>query len=286
LVRRERSLRTNTTPFIIIALVLCSATLGAHTFVVASIRPSGPKSVRGSDGGPGSRDPTRYVFGRASLLDLIVVAYDFEDFQISSKSPLERDEFDLAARVPEGATREEFRTMLRNLLADRFHMRAHLETRNFPAFALLVTKGGPKFGSASQANAAASDRFPALKPGRPGMAALYSSVGSYAVTGIRAQQQSIPALARYLRRDASRRWSNKPACKGHMTSRSNSPACQTAPPTTEEVRPRLPISSRRSKSSSDCNSSRKSSRSPSLLLTLSIGSRRKTEVAPSIRVPQ
>ena len=41
-------------------------------FEVASIKPSGPRSERGSDGGPGSHDPIRYVFGRATLKDLIL----------------------------------------------------------------------------------------------------------------------------------------------------------------------------------------------------------------------
>ncbi len=201
---RQRFSRVSATSIALITLLLCSASIQAQNFEVASIHPSGPKSIRGSDGGPGSRDPARYVFNRASLLDLILTAYHFEDFQISSKLPLDRDEFDLAARVPAGATRDEFRAMLRNFLVDRFHLRAHLETRNFDAFALIVAKGGPKLGSTPPANAPPDDRFPALKPGRPGMAALNSLAGSYEVTGIRAQGQSITAFAGLLRRHASR----------------------------------------------------------------------------------
>jgi hypothetical protein len=89
--------RTSATSFALTALLLCSTSIQAQNLEVASIHPSGPKSVRGSDGGPGSNDPARYVFNRASLLDLILTAYHFEDFQISSKLPLDRDEFDLAA---------------------------------------------------------------------------------------------------------------------------------------------------------------------------------------------
>ena len=82
------------------------------TFEVASVKPSGPSSIRGSDGGPGSSDPERYIFNRASLQDLIAVAYDVKYFQISSPIPLDRDSFDLAARVPPGASQQQFRLMM------------------------------------------------------------------------------------------------------------------------------------------------------------------------------
>jgi uncharacterized protein (TIGR03435 family) len=84
----------------------------ASAFEVASIRPSGPHSIRGSDGGPGSPDPGLYRFGSATLLELIAIAYEVKVFQISSSVNLDRQNFDLAAKVPEGATNEQFRAML------------------------------------------------------------------------------------------------------------------------------------------------------------------------------
>jgi uncharacterized protein (TIGR03435 family) len=119
--------------------LLTGMTLG-QSFGVASIRLSGPKSIRGSDGGPGSKDPTRYTFGRADLEILILIAYDVENFQVSSKLPLDRDEFDLAATVPANATKNEFRIMLRNLLAERFQLKLHIESREFPAFEMVAAK--------------------------------------------------------------------------------------------------------------------------------------------------
>ena len=82
--------------------------------------------------------------------DLILIAYHVEMFQISSKLPLDRDEFDLTARVPAGATRDEFRAMLRNLLAERFHMKLHVESREFPGFGMTIAKGGTKLGGPIQ----------------------------------------------------------------------------------------------------------------------------------------
>jgi bla regulator protein blaR1 len=39
---------------------------------------------------------------------------------------------------------KETRLMMQSLLADRFQMKAHFETREMPVYELLVAKGGPK----------------------------------------------------------------------------------------------------------------------------------------------
>ena len=100
-------------------------------FEVASIKPSGPGSVRGSDGGPGTDDPIRYVYGQATLKDLIMTAWDLRNFQVVSGESLEKTEFDVNARIPPGTTKAEFRIMLQNLLRDRFRLVTHQETREF-----------------------------------------------------------------------------------------------------------------------------------------------------------
>ena len=113
-----------------------------QSFDVASIRPSGSQSVRGSSGGPGSKDTERYTFNAASLRDLITVAWHVDNFQVSSRGSLDAPLFDLTAAVPAGATKEQFRGMLQNLLVDRFGLKVHIEARDFPAYELVVAKGG------------------------------------------------------------------------------------------------------------------------------------------------
>ena len=88
---------------------------------------------RGSEGGPGTKDPGRYSFHSATTLDFLVVGYGVETFQISSKLPLDREHFDFDARVPEGATKPEFAMMLQRLLAERFHLKLHHVQREFNA---------------------------------------------------------------------------------------------------------------------------------------------------------
>jgi uncharacterized protein (TIGR03435 family) len=140
----------NLTRFGIAAAVTATLAFGQTAFDVASIKPSGPKSVRGSDGGPGSKDPTRYTFGRADLRILAMIAYDVDSFQLSSPIPLDLDEFDLAARIPAGTTKQQFRIMLRNLLAERFHFKLHLISKEFAGYELVVAKTGPKLNQYGQ----------------------------------------------------------------------------------------------------------------------------------------
>jgi uncharacterized protein (TIGR03435 family) len=56
--------------------------------------------------------------------------------------------FDLTARVPPGTTYEQFQIMLQNLLADRFQLAVHHETRQHLSYKLVVAKNGPKFKEA------------------------------------------------------------------------------------------------------------------------------------------
>jgi len=176
----------------------------AETFEVASIKPSGAQSVRGWEGGPGTRDPGRYQFGLATPLDLIMVAYHVDPFQISSKTPLTQTQFDLDAKTPPGATKEQFRAMMQNLLAERFHLKAHIETKELPGYELVVAKTGLKLMDTASSSApetprpARDDGFPILPPGQPGIAATMSSSGDYILVRLRSRQQPVSAFARMI----------------------------------------------------------------------------------------
>lgn len=167
-----------------------AALLPAQTFEVASVKLSAPHSQRGSQGGPGSKDPGRYTFNAANLDDLIAVAYHVDYFQISSKAALDQQLFDLSAKVPEGATKEQFRLMLQNLLAERFHLKAHVESRDFPGYELTVAKTGFK-----PKEPKALDDFPTLPAGRPGLTSRHTSSGGSILIRTRVQQQTMASFA-------------------------------------------------------------------------------------------
>jgi len=171
----------------------------SQAFEVASIKPSGPGSVRGSDGGPGSDDPGRYTFNAASLEDLIQIAWDVRPFQISSPSSLERPNFDLVANVPPGTTKQLFRVMLQNLLAERFGLKVHTDSREFPAYELVVAKSGSKLKEAISGEPRQDPGWPKLPPGLPNIAAGLSVVGGFEVVRLRAQFEPLSVLAGFLR---------------------------------------------------------------------------------------
>ena len=92
----------------------------------------------------------RLTFIQVTLRDLIMLAYGVGARQIQGPSFLNgnpdnpADRFDIAAKVPAGATREQVPLMLRALLAERFHLSFHREDKTMQIYALEVAKGGLK----------------------------------------------------------------------------------------------------------------------------------------------
>lgn len=84
---------------------------------------------------------------------LIAKAYDFEIYQFRPTDPCCRARVDVTAKVPEGATAEEFHRMVRNLLEDRFQLKLHHEKKNMTVYELTVVAGGPKLKRAAAKSA-------------------------------------------------------------------------------------------------------------------------------------
>jgi uncharacterized protein (TIGR03435 family) len=149
------------------------------TFEVASIKAAAPQQMGrmmvGMRGGPGTRDPGQVAFSNANLKMLLTQAYNIKDFQVSGPAALDTERFDIVAKVPRDATKEQFRVMLQNLLAERFKLALHKETREAAVYALLVAKGGVKMKESApdapadpNAPKAADAQPPPPPPGGPG----------------------------------------------------------------------------------------------------------------------
>jgi bla regulator protein BlaR1 len=83
----------------------------------------------------------------ASLHMMIQNAYNLRPFQVvGGPSWLNVDRFDINAKAT-GATPEQVRLMLQRLLAERFKLAVHRETRELPLYSLVVAKGGPKLSA-------------------------------------------------------------------------------------------------------------------------------------------
>lgn len=124
------------------------------TFDVASIKPAAPPDGRGgpgvislrvmANGGPGTADPGRWTAENFSLANLIYTAYDLKRYQYSGPAWMDDTRFDVVAKVPEGASKEQFRVMLQNFLADRFKLAIHHEKKEMQVYELVIAKNGLK----------------------------------------------------------------------------------------------------------------------------------------------
>ena len=95
-------------------------------------------------GGPGSPDPGQITYSNVSLKQVLTNAYGIKSYQISGPKWLDSERFDIVAKIAMGSTKEQFQMMLQNLLAERFKLAVHHETKELPIYALVVGKGGPK----------------------------------------------------------------------------------------------------------------------------------------------
>ena len=109
------------------------------------------------NGGPGSKDPTRIDYQRVSIDILVARAYGMNQWQLFGPDWTRRGHYDIVAKLPSGTTKEEFQAMLRNLLAERFKLQVHRETRDLIGYSLTVGKSGPRLKPHADALAAADE---------------------------------------------------------------------------------------------------------------------------------
>jgi uncharacterized protein (TIGR03435 family) len=115
----------------------------ALSFEVASIKPAGPQQMgRIRVGTNADRGMIRY--SNVSLLDCIRIAYDVKEFQITGPDWLGSERFDIQAKYPAGATEDQVPEMLQSLLANRFKLQMHRDTREHAVYALVAGKNGPR----------------------------------------------------------------------------------------------------------------------------------------------
>jgi uncharacterized protein (TIGR03435 family) len=144
------------------ALVLAQAQVPAPAapapealkFDVASVKvvqPTGrPGGCCPTFGGPGTSDPGRFSVPVDTMMGMLMKAFGVGVGEILGSAVQPRiggngyGLYEVTATMPPDTTKAQFQTMFRNLLVERFHLVAHHETRNFPAYELVVDKDGPK----------------------------------------------------------------------------------------------------------------------------------------------
>jgi len=127
---------------------------GGWAFEVATIRPAKmptPADVMNGKAHVGMKlDQARIDFGFVSLTDLICRAYKVKSYQVSGPDWMNSlsDRFDVLAKIPEGATKDQVPEMLQALLAERFKLALHHDSKERAVYALVVGKAGPKMKEA------------------------------------------------------------------------------------------------------------------------------------------
>jgi uncharacterized protein (TIGR03435 family) len=118
-------------------------------FEVASIRPHIFAGVGGGRVGI-SISGSRVTASAMSLNRLVIYAYDLKDDQLSG-GPVwaaggEESSYDIVAKAPGNAPPpvSQVRVMFQRLLADRFQLKIHRETKELAVYELVVGKGGSK----------------------------------------------------------------------------------------------------------------------------------------------
>jgi uncharacterized protein (TIGR03435 family) len=113
------------------------------SFEVATVKPSKPDE-------PGKMfrwDGARFSTVNTTLADLIKFAYGVQDKQIlNGPAWLETDKFDLAGQpdIPGSPDDRQLKLMVQKLLADRFGLKFHKDTKELSAYVLSVSKSGQK----------------------------------------------------------------------------------------------------------------------------------------------
>ena len=92
----------------------------------------------------------------ATLKRLIAEAYHLQINQVSGPGWLDQNEYDIDARTAGNTTREQLALMLQTLLAERFNLKQHSETREMRVYDLIVANSGAKIHPVNDGEAAPS----------------------------------------------------------------------------------------------------------------------------------
>lgn len=133
----------------LIAAVAGLSQVAATEFEVASIRPNKLNDrIVSIHVGPGDRFTARGY----TLVLLMQRAYGVMDWNVTGGPPwIRADRWDVAAKanVTGDLTENQLQPMLKGLLADRFKLKLHKDSREMFGYALVVARGGPKMTAAA-----------------------------------------------------------------------------------------------------------------------------------------
>lgn len=161
-------------------------------------------------GGPGTEDPGQITFTNVTLFNVILRAWDVYAFQLSAPDWMSSQKYDIVARVPRGASKQQGSRMLQALVAERFHLALHHETKELQGSELVVGRGGSKLEPSSDSGLPEAPRpetpprtdvngYPELSG--PGLLLMEGVRGQAVVVFLTARTQPLSALVELLSRE-------------------------------------------------------------------------------------
>jgi uncharacterized protein (TIGR03435 family) len=147
-------------------LVLMLQDPKAPQFEVASIKPSAPDArgiyIRTSPGGT-------VTVTNMPLKELMTLAWRIQPFQVSGAPPwLDSAHWDISAKAETTPKQGELQLMLQALLADRFQLLTHHETKELPIYALVLARKDGKLGpTMTEAKEGGCTKFDPTQPRTP-----------------------------------------------------------------------------------------------------------------------
>jgi uncharacterized protein (TIGR03435 family) len=142
-------------------------------FEAASVKPN----HSGTHNSSTHTRPANVEMKNVTLRNIITSAYRIKDYQVSGPEWLRSERYDIVAKAPFGTPEAQIAPMLRTLLAERFKLETHSETKEFPVYGLVATKGGlipqpAEAGEGSSMNTTIDDKGGELKAQRTTLARL------------------------------------------------------------------------------------------------------------------
>lgn len=145
----HRQMNRNAIFLLLIATAGFAQSDGNPSFDVATVRPvqgDSRTSVLGVD-------PGNLVMRGYDLSRCLQWAYEMQPEQIEGPGWLNETRFDIVAKAANPVDEEHLRLMLRRLLADRFGLKLHQETRVLPTYEVTLAKDGPRLHDSSAKDA-------------------------------------------------------------------------------------------------------------------------------------
>jgi uncharacterized protein (TIGR03435 family) len=170
-------------------------------FEVASIKPAEPMPMGQMRIGM-NVDAGMLRYTNVALKECIRVAYRVKEFQIQGPDWIGSARFDITAKLPDGASEDQVPEMMQALLADRFKLTLHRDTKEHAIYALVAGKGGPKLKPAEvPTDGVPAGNGPAPR-GKPRNAMMMQMDGAGA--HLKAPSVSLPNLAEMMSRFSER----------------------------------------------------------------------------------